>query len=440
MATVATIVLAMLVGAVAVLGGVIAGGRAARRLVEASRARLASTSRRSLLALAAGDDDPALLETLAGLPPATWRAVEPTAVALLGKVRGEAYAALVSVLERRGMADRALRDVHRWGAIRRARAAEVLGSLRRRDAVPPLRHLLTDPDPDVRMVAVRALGRIGDADSATPLLQALVGPRPIPPQLIAQALMGLGAPAQPLVEAGLGHPDELVRATAAEVLGLVGAISATARLVRALREDASLEVRLRAARALGKLGIGSALPPLLDVQVVVVGGLAQAPHVEGLVDDEHSQPVTGVKQGGRGRIVRATQGVEAGRLHQLDLAFLGPVVAGGAQEAMVVVHIAALELHRHAVQAEAVGGVDRDRADAEAGGLAVHYRAVEEHLAVEGVQVGGVHRPELGVGDGKLLAGGKSGVCGQVQRGLVLGDGGAVDPRTVYFGVVWSSK
>src|SRR5439155_24201247 len=219
-ATVATTVLAVLIGAVAVLGGVIAGGRAVRRLGEARRARLAAPARRSLLALAAGDDDPEVLEALVALPRATWRAVEPTAVALLGKVRGEAYAALVSVLERRGMADRALRDVHRWGAIRRARAAEVLGSLRRRDAVPPLRHLLTDPDPDVRMVAVRALGRIGDADSATPLLQALVGPRPIPPQLIAQALMGLGAPAQPLVEAGLGHPDELVRATAAEVLGL----------------------------------------------------------------------------------------------------------------------------------------------------------------------------------------------------------------------------
>ena len=264
MATVATTVLAVLIGAVAVLGGVIAGGRAVRRLGEARRARLAAPARRRLLALAAGDDDPEVLEALVALPPGIWRAVEPTAVALLGKVRGEAYAALVSVLERRGMADRALRDLHRWGAVRRARAAEVLGNLRRGDAVRPLRRLLTDPDPDVRTVAVRALGRIGHPDSATPLLETLVGARPVPPQFVAQALMGLGPPAQPFVEAGLGHAEELVRATAAEVLGLVGAIGATARLVRALREDASLEVRLRAARALGKLGTRNALPPLLD--------------------------------------------------------------------------------------------------------------------------------------------------------------------------------
>jgi hypothetical protein len=263
-ADIATATLLVLVAATVVLGVVIVLGPAVRRTRDARRARLAAPGRHVLLALAAGDDEPENQQTLVRLEPAGWRAVEPTAVALPGKVRGEAHAGLVSVFEQRGMGERALDEVRGRRALRRARAAEVLGKLGRRDAVPSLISLLADPDPDVRTVAARALGRIADPAAAAALLGSLAGRRPVPPQIVAQAVMRMGSGAQGSLAAALDHEAELVRATAAQVLGLVGAITAVARIIETLRTDPSPDVRERAAAALGRLGIRSALAPLLE--------------------------------------------------------------------------------------------------------------------------------------------------------------------------------
>jgi HEAT repeat protein len=214
--------------------------------------------------LTAGDEDETLTDQLAAVPPQTWRAVEPAAVAMLGKVRGEAHTALVAVFKQRGAGIRASHDLTARGAVRRARAAEVLGNLGAADAVPRLCELLRDRDADVRVVAARALGRIADAAAAGPLLAATVGARRVPPQLVAHALLRLGLAAQSETEKALDHPAELVRATAVEVLGLIGAVGAAKRVEFALRSDLSLPVRTRAARTLGRLGTFSALAPLLE--------------------------------------------------------------------------------------------------------------------------------------------------------------------------------
>ena len=49
-----------------------------------------------------------------------------------------------------------------------------------------------------------------------------------------------------------------------EVLGLIGAVGTAKQVEYALRSDLSVEVRVRAARALGRLGPRSALAPLLE--------------------------------------------------------------------------------------------------------------------------------------------------------------------------------
>jgi HEAT repeat protein len=263
-AKLATAALFVLTAAAIALGAMIVFGRTLRRAREAARARLAAPARRTLLALAAGDDGSESLNTLVRLEPRVWLAVEPMAVALLGKVRGEAHAALVSAFEQRGMAGRALREVGARGAVRRARAAEVLGNLGHGEAVPSLVRLLADPDPDVRAVAARALGRIADPVAAGPLLDSLAGRRRVPPQAVAHAVMRMGAGAQTALAAALDHEADLVRATAVEVLGLVGAITAAGRVIDALRRDPSLQVRQRAAATLGRLGTRSGLPPLLE--------------------------------------------------------------------------------------------------------------------------------------------------------------------------------
>ena len=112
-------------------------------------------------ALAAGDDDDTLIDRLATLPRAQWRALEPVAVAMLGKLRGDARTALVALLERRGVVAAGRCGDPPPQAVVRARSATCSAGRRaRRD--PQLVALLVDRDPDVRAVAVRALGQLAD--------------------------------------------------------------------------------------------------------------------------------------------------------------------------------------------------------------------------------------------------------------------------------------
>jgi HEAT repeat protein len=265
LADIATATLYVLLFAAVALGALIVVGRSTRRRRDERRAKLAAPARTLLLSVASGEPEPEEIERLVRLPDDVWAAVEPNAVAMLGKVRGDARALLVTVFERRGAAWRARSDLRRKDPVKRAQAAEILGTLGRKDSVPALCDLLSDVDPDVRVVAVRALGRIGDAAAAQPLLASVANRRrSVPLHQAAHALAGLGAGGQSTLVAGLDSPYETVRATAAEVLGLIGAVGAVGRIEEVLRTDGSIEVRVRAARTLGRLGPRTALTPLLE--------------------------------------------------------------------------------------------------------------------------------------------------------------------------------
>jgi HEAT repeat protein len=235
----------------------------------AERRALALTAplRPALFSLLGADllDDEATeaLEVLAAVDAASWRALEPTVVSLLTKVRGDAAEALTGLLARRGTLARALEDCTRRDPVRRCRGAELLGATRARDGVPTLVRLLADRDPEVRAVAVRALGAVGDPAAAPHLLGALAGDRTVPPRLVAVALVRLCPGPEEVLVSALSDSSELVRGMAAEVLGLAGAVTARTGLVEAV-SDPAVEVRVRAARALGRLGVPSALPVLLD--------------------------------------------------------------------------------------------------------------------------------------------------------------------------------
>jgi HEAT repeats len=266
-----------LLGAAAAVTLSVVVARALRLWLDRRRERLAAGPRRILLAFLADGGPADQLEELVALRGPRWRAVEPAATALLAKVRGEARDALVTLFERHGVGDRALRDLGRAGAVRRGRATEVLGNLRRRDAVPALCARLTDRDPDVRLAAVRALGRIGAAAAAEPLLATLATPDPAPVQLVAYALVQLEAGADGPLLAGLDHPDPQVRATILDTLRLRGTTGAEARVVAVLRGDASAEVRRRAAAMLGRVGTRAALDPLI---AAAAGDAAKAVRAE----------------------------------------------------------------------------------------------------------------------------------------------------------------
>jgi hypothetical protein len=140
----------------------------------------------------------------------------------------------------------------------------VLGSLGRRDAVPALCARLDDRDPEVRAVAVRALGRIGDASATGALLDLLAVPDGAPVDFVAYALTQLGPDADPVLLHGLGHPQPRVRATVLDTLRLRGTAGSEPYAVTALLSDADPAVRQRAAALLGRVGGRNALDPLVE--------------------------------------------------------------------------------------------------------------------------------------------------------------------------------
>ena len=78
---------------------------------------------------------------------------------------------------------------------------------------------------------------------------------------VADALSQLGPSAIPPLRDGLRAPNVLARAACAEVLGLQGAVDAVEDLLAHLHPVEDDEVRMRCARALGRIGTPRALLP-----------------------------------------------------------------------------------------------------------------------------------------------------------------------------------
>ena len=248
-----------------VLAVAVFAGRWWGRFAEGRRARLSAQTRPLLVRLVAEDrPDDEVLDRLAALPAPAWRALEPTAVSMLDKLRGDARAAVVGLLARRGAVERAVRGTHRRSAVVRARSADLLGAVGGPGALPQLVRLLGDRDQEVRAVAVRALGNLAEPAAASALVNGVLRRPPLPRHLVIDALRRIGPAALPALATRTTHPDEGVRAQVVESMGLVGAVGAAPALVALLRADPAPEVRVRAARALGRIGSPLAVDALLD--------------------------------------------------------------------------------------------------------------------------------------------------------------------------------
>jgi HEAT repeat protein len=234
-------------------------------LLAARRDRLAQRSRPLLLAVLADDSpDPAALDALATLPASQWRILEVTLVGMLGKVRGGARDSLVDVLAKRGTLDRATARTRSRSWLRRCQAAEMLGAARLPGGVPTLVELLRDRHVEVRQVAARALGRVGAKEAVPALSTAVTRPEGLSMREVASALVMLEPDATAsIIGVAAEARDPQVRAMAAEVLGLRGAVEATGPLMALLADDPDTEVRIRSARALGRIGARAAAGPLI---------------------------------------------------------------------------------------------------------------------------------------------------------------------------------
>jgi len=169
----------------------------------------------------------------------------------------------VKWLEDRGAIEKARRRTHRPGTVGRGVAAERLGAAGIATTSSDVVRLLGDRRLELRIVAARSLGKLGDPRSVSRLLDALEGARSVPQSLILMAIIHIGPSAvDPLVQ-GLGRKSTRARAVCVELLGIHGAIHAGKWLIAIAQHDVSLKVRVHAAGALGRLGMPGAVEPLV---------------------------------------------------------------------------------------------------------------------------------------------------------------------------------
>lgn len=131
-------------------------------------------------------------------------------------------------------------------------------------AVVPLISALKNPDPNVRSLAARGLGRIHDPRAVEPLIMALKDPESKVRRQASKAfafwIFRDARPLKPLI-ATLKDPDPDVREYAAMALGRIGDARAMAPLIAAF-SDPEPEVGRLAAGALVKINDVQAVAPL----------------------------------------------------------------------------------------------------------------------------------------------------------------------------------
>lgn len=220
--------------------------------------RLAAPQRRLVLEVASGeDDDDAAADQLAALSRKEWASIRPAVIAMLSKVRGTPAASLVRVIAAHGEVEAARQALLARSSLRRARGAHLLGLVRDEESVPTLMKLLSDPADDVRFVAARSLGYIGDPKAAAAVLAAVPGDGDrvgVPAWVAAEALLAMGSDIEPALLAGLLYRDARVR----DVAVTVTAHSSLPAPVGMLRDRLDVEpqddIRVAMIAALGRLG------------------------------------------------------------------------------------------------------------------------------------------------------------------------------------------
>lgn len=271
--------------------------RADRQRRERVLARLAGRHRLLLLEVASGEDEEGeAASTLAKLGAREWNSLRGAVITLLSKVRGIPAEQLVEVLDAHGEIVRARHQLGSLSAVRRARGAHLLGLARDRHSIQALVDRLSDPAAEVRLVAARSLGMIGDAATAEPILGTVARPGEIglPAWVASEALLSLGRGAEQAVQRAVDHDDPRVREVAVTTaahsmvpatamvlrtrlaveqervvrvaliaaLGNIGGPEDVETLVRFTHDDQLPEIRRSCVAALGELGVAKAAEPL----------------------------------------------------------------------------------------------------------------------------------------------------------------------------------
>lgn len=266
------------------------------RIAEAALARRRAPSlklaRQGMLLAATSTEPPVDVSTVSTMKTGgSSRAMMLAAVKFLSSLKGQAHDDLVEYLDHGGYRKLAVRDLHSKDGLTRGVACELLGALAATDSAADLVELVKDNDRDVRKAAVRAVGRLRDADAASALIDSLEGDRSVSPIPVAAALLQIGPACEPVLRGSLHAPDPGVRAIACRVIGLLNLTGARSEVIDLLQSDSEVRPRIEAAHALGRLGGTRVQSPLLtclasatdpNLRAAAAGALAGIADKQGL--------------------------------------------------------------------------------------------------------------------------------------------------------------
>ncbi len=135
---------------------------------------------------------------------------------------------------------------------------------------------LASKDNEERRVAAERLGELGHARAISALIHASGrGGGEMAKHAAVRALTTIGRPALPFLIDTLANDMESVfrRASAAEALGLIGENRAVKPLLKSLKDDNSMDVRLHSVVALARLRDERAVPYLVGALLDESGGV-----------------------------------------------------------------------------------------------------------------------------------------------------------------------
>jgi HEAT repeat protein len=206
------------------------------------------------------------------IPPETWRfhpldreIIQSILLDALEVAAPDQAEPLLRCLRRSGLLDALIYEARQLRGLRRSQALLALGRTRAPEAIPALVEVLDEPDDEVRLDAVRALGRIGLPKAAVGLLEQIsVADLSLPAAPLQNALLNCCRAEPRVLVPFLRRADDTARPLLARVLGEI----ATAEMgddLLLLTVDPLPEVRASAARALGRAKSKTALSALANL-------------------------------------------------------------------------------------------------------------------------------------------------------------------------------
>ena len=204
--------------------------------------------------------------------PEVWRTdplsaeiVETLVLDSLDDATGAEAERLSRALRRSGLLDARIHDARVRRGWRRRQALTALGRMRASEAIPALAEALEDKSQATVITAIRALGRIGCAGAATPLLEHLVSrSEPLPTFPVENAIIGACRSQPEVITPYLDRATPDVKRMLVRALSEIGRGDMTEVLLR-LTSDPEAEIRASAARLLMLAPVDIAIPALSNL-------------------------------------------------------------------------------------------------------------------------------------------------------------------------------